>query len=156
LDRARDETDMKPHLYRFNATLHAMPPGVHPGEEVMLREVALATLKPTIAELYTPFPGTFEQTAARLEKQPRVFFEPDGSFVWGEGADAERWQIDGHLFDRAGRLLYVHLKGTCPADVFDHLLASVGWPRVNVMLQLQQEGYVLNEASFREFAASMF
>lgn len=146
---------MKPHLYRFNATLHAMPEGVHPGEEVMVRQIVLPTLKPTVAELYTPFPCTFETTAAILQRQQRVFFEPDGSFVWGEGADAERWQIDGHLFDRAGKLLYVHLKGTCPAEVFDHLLKSVRWPATTVMFQLQQEGYVLDEPSFRRFAASM-
>ena len=145
---------MNQNLFRFNATLHALPTGVQPGEEILLRQMALPTLKPTGAELYTPFNCTFEETAAVLEQQPRVFFEPDGSFVWGEGADAERWQIDGHLFDRGGRLLYVHLKGTCPAEVFDHLLASVSWPETPVMLQLQLEGYVLNEPTFRRFAAS--
>lgn len=144
---------MKPTLYRFNATLHALPRGVQPGEEVVLRHIALPTLQPSHGELYTPFSCTFEETASILEQQPRVFFEPDGSFVWGEGADAERWQIDGHLFDRGGRLLYVHLKGSCPAEVFDHLLASVCWPETAVMLQLQQEGYVLDEPAFRRFAA---
>ena len=145
---------MNANLYRFNATLHALPPGVSPGETVLLRQMNLPTLEPTIAELYTPFPGTFEETAAALEQHARVFFEPDGSFVWGEGADQERWQIDGHLFDRAGHLLYVHLKGTCPAEVFEHLLSSVGWPETAVMLQLQQEGYVLDEPTFRRFAAA--
>ena len=42
----------------------------------------------------------------RTEALPRMFFEPDGSFVWVAAADAETpWQIDGLLSDRAGRLI---------------------------------------------------
>lgn len=143
---------MTASLYRFNATLHALPAGVPAGEQATIRQLSLPTLLPSTAELYTPFACTFEETAAVLEQNPRVHFELDGSFVWGEGVDAERWQIDGHLFDRAGKLLYVHLKGTCPAEVFDRLLAAVNWPQTAVMLQLQQEGYVLDEPAFRQYA----
>lgn len=141
-------------MFRFNATLHNLPGEVPRGDAVSLRGLSLPTLTPATAELYTSFGCTFEETAARLERHPRVHFELDGSFVWGEGAGAERWQIDGHLFDRGGKLLYAHLKGTCPGEVFDHLLSTVGWPQSAVMLQLQQEGYVLDEATFRRYASA--
>ena len=47
----------------------------------------------------------------------RIQLELDGSFVWvGAG-----WQLDGMMYDRGERLLYVDLKGNCPKAAWDRL-----------------------------------
>jgi hypothetical protein len=56
------------------------------------------------------------------------------------------------LFDRNGRLLFVDLKGSCPADQFDRLLSAFGWPETPVMFQLTREAVFLDEVEFRGFA----
>ena len=73
-----------------------------------------------------PLPLTFEQVADRLRECDRLFFEEDGSFVWtGEQRVPERsperspekgqrWQVDGMVYDAAGQVQYIDLKGTCP------------------------------------------
>ena len=98
------------------------------------------------------FPVTFEQAEAALAALPRLFIEPDGSFVW-VADDAQRlWQVDGNLYDRNGRLLYVEVKGSCPAAAFDRLLRAVGWPDVPLAFQLVREAVYLDEAGFRRYA----
>ena len=58
---------------------------------------------------------------------PRMFIEPDGSFVWvSTDAVQPTWQVDGSLYDRNGRLLYTELKGTCSRDPFQSLLGALG------------------------------
>ena len=59
-----------------------------------------------------------------------MFCEPDGSFVWVSSQGEPAWQLDGNLYDRNSRLLFVDLKGTCPRGAFDQLMtASDGPPR---------------------------
>jgi hypothetical protein len=95
---------------------------------------------------------SFEQAADRLQQLSRLFFEPDGSFVWvGQDGD-RRWQVDGQLTDRDGRLLYAELRGTCPSQAFDRLLAALGWPKTPLVFQLTRDGTFLDEAQFRRFA----
>lgn len=71
------------------------------------------------------FDVTFEEVCAAFEAWPRMFVEPDGSFVW-VGAAAGRpntWQLDGQLFDRAGKVLLIELKGDCPQSALEQILA---------------------------------
>jgi hypothetical protein len=103
--------------------------------------------------LATRFQVSFEEAGARLEQLERLFFEPDGSFVWASPRSEEAWQIDGNLFDRDGRLLFVDLKGNCPQQKFDQLLSAFGWPDTPVMFQLAREAVFLDEVEFRKFAA---
>jgi hypothetical protein len=56
------------------------------------------------------------------------------------------------LYDRAGRLLYVDLKGACPPERFDQLLRAVGWPDAGVMFQITAAAVFLDEAEFRRWA----
>lgn len=105
------------------------------------------------------FAFTWEEAAARLERLPRMIFELDGSFVISgnyerAGAsstptDVNRWQVDGHLFDFAGRLYRVELHGRCPPAVFDDLLVCVGWPAQRVLFEMVREGVTLDEEGFR-------
>jgi hypothetical protein len=144
-------------MLSFQATLHARSPDVTPGISLELRGLTLPTLIVPPAALAHPFAITFEEAAMALESLDRMFVEPDGSFVWVSsqvpGNDkTERWQIDGNLFDRNGRLLMVDLKGTCAEVDFDRLLSALGWPTTPVMFQLAREAVFLDEANFGSYA----
>ena len=98
---------------------------------------------------------TWEQTAARLEQLPRMIFEPDGSFVAsGDDEHGGRWQVDGHLFDFAGRLHRVELRGACPAAELDRLMRCVGWPEQPLAFEMVRDGRLVDEAEFRRHAAA--
>jgi hypothetical protein len=81
-----------------------------------------------------------------------MFCEPDGSFVWVSSQGEPAWQVDGNLYDRNERLLFVDLKGTCPPREFDRLLGALGWPSTALMFQLTREAVFLDEAEFRRHA----
>jgi hypothetical protein len=115
-----------------------------------------------------PFACTWEDAATLLEQLPRMIFELDGSFVVsGERERAQRagpsppptetstrWQVDGHLFDFAGRLHRLELHGDCPPAAFDKLLECVGWPRQPLLFELVREGILVDEQAFRTRASS--
>lgn len=96
-----------------------------------------------------PFACTWETAAAALEALPRMIFEPDGSWIWSGGAGSERWQVNGHLFDFAGRLHRVELHGACPRKEFDQLLTCFGWPEELLTFELVREGVRVSEDEFR-------
>ena len=102
-----------------------------------------------------PLSVTFDQALAALGDLPRLFIEPDGSFVWRGTTEAgETWQIDGYLIDRGDVLDYMDLKGTCPAERLDGVLAALGWPQSPVAFQLPRLGQFLTEEEFRRQAAT--
>lgn len=129
-------------------TIHAAPTGdcaatVREVQGQLLRvwEVSAAALPPLSV--------TFEQVAERLSALPRMFFEPDGSFVWVSNAPPS-WQLDGQLQDRGPALDYVELKGVCPAADWERLLATLGWPEQKLLFQLVREGIFLDEPALRQ------
>lgn len=97
------------------------------------------------------FDRTFEQVADELSLLPRMFIEPDGSFVW-VSAGEPGWQLDGVLNDGAGHLWYAELKGRCPDAEFNRLLAALGWPQTPLCFQLVREAVWLDEPAFRRHA----
>ncbi len=101
-----------------------------------------------------PFTCTWEEVATALETLPRMIFEPDGSWIWSGGVGRDRWQVDGHLFDFAGRLHRVELHGECPSEAFDQLLRCIGWPDTTLLFEQVREGVRLDEAEFRRRTAS--
>jgi hypothetical protein len=102
-----------------------------------------------------PLAVSFEGAIAALELLPRLFIEPDGSFVWtGTSADGQPWQIDGNLIDRGDVLAYVEAKGRCQPEQFELLLAALGWPQTPLIFQLQRRGVLLDEREFRRQAAT--
>jgi hypothetical protein len=102
-----------------------------------------------------PLSVTFEQALAALERLDRLFIEPDGSFVWrGRLTDGGAWQVDGNLLDRGDCLAYAELKGGCPTEQLDMLLAALGWPGATLIFQLPLRGEYLDEVEFRRRAAS--
>jgi hypothetical protein len=102
-----------------------------------------------------PLAVTFDAALSAFECLPRMFIEPDGSFVWrGTTEDGETWQLDGNLIDRGPALAHVELKGTCPSERLDDVLCALGWPERAIAFQLPERGEILSEPAFRERAAS--
>jgi len=141
-------------LLEFHATIHPRPAGIAARRDVELHGRLVASLEVTSQQLYAGFPRTFEQVGAELEMLPRMLLEPDGSFVWSGEFDKRRWQLDGHLYDRHQRLLYLEAKGTCPNPALDELLPALGWPQNQVMFQLVRQAVALDEPAFRQVARS--
>ena len=139
-------------MYRFYVTLHARPASAAPGPAIELADRRLQSLAIAPAELAsTTFATSFEEARSQLDALPRMYTEPDGSFVWVSPHGDPAWQVDGNLYDRDGRLLFVDLKGTCPGDCFDRLLAALA-PGTATIFQLTREAVFLDEAEFRKHA----
>jgi hypothetical protein len=139
-------------MLTFHTAIHARTPEVSAGAKIELRGLQLSTLTIPPEALAATFPLSFEQAGAALEQLPRLYFEPDGSFVWVSAQGEPAWQVDGNLFDRAGGLLFVDLKGTCPSQQFEQLLRAFGWPGTAVLFQLLREAVFLDESEFRRYA----
>lgn len=135
----------------FHATVHVRPPDATTGRPIELAGRQFQTLQ-LAAPPNRPFDISFEDAAEALSELDRLFLEPDGSFVWVSPAGDLAWQLDGVLYDRAGHLLYVELKGTCHEQPFDRFLSALGWPRTTVMFQLVRAAVFLDEAQFRRQA----
>ncbi|MBN8624951.1 MAG: hypothetical protein J0M17_05615 [Planctomycetes bacterium] len=141
-------------MLSFNAVVHARPKHAHLDAGPSLRGLLIQRLE-TGGDVVGPgFPRSFEEVGESLETLERMFFEPDGSFVWVGSAEGQAWQLDGLLADRAGRLLYVELKGRCPPEVLDRILATFGRPEHGLMFQLVREAVFLDESEFRKYAAA--
>ncbi len=139
--------------YSFFVTVHAQPGVAVAGASVELHGTTLCTLGVSPEALATTtIACSFEEARERLEHLGRMFCEADGSFVWVSSQGEPAWQVDGNLYDRNGRLLFVDLKGTCPNDQFDRLLTALGWPATKLMFQLTREAVFLSEEEFRRFA----
>jgi hypothetical protein len=99
---------------------------------------------------FAPLNVGFDAALAALEILPRMFIEPDGSFVWrGATAEGQPWQVDGNLIDRGDVLAYVDVNGSCPEERFDELLRALGWPEAPLAFELTRRGQTLDEAAFR-------
>lgn len=72
----------------------------------------------------SPFEIDFESTLSGLSRLPRMFLEPDGSFVW-RPEDSRASQIDGMVYDAGGRVRYFEIKGQAPGRVWKQLLGSI-------------------------------
>ena len=141
-------------LYSFHTIAHAKPEECVAGQTVQIGTHEISTLVFPRAAMGKPFSVSFEEAAERLKHLERMDLEPDGYFLWNGGTAANRWQIDGHLYDRGQRLLMVGLKGTCPTQYFDHLLSAIGWPETPLMFELVQEDAYVDEAEFRRYAST--
>jgi len=142
-------------MYSFYVTVHALPGKATAGDEIDVagRKVRPLQVAPEALGT-TTMDFSFEAARTRLDELERMYTEPDGSFVWTSSHAECPWQIDGNLYDRDGRMLFVDLKGTCPAEQFDRLLQAFGWPEAKLMFQLTREAVFLDEAEFRRFAAA--
>lgn len=145
--------------YAFEITLQARPPEATAGPLVTDAWGTWPTLLVPKETLAIPMVVGFDEAIERLAAVERLYAEPDGSFVWacshdGSPSGRRRWQVDGNAYDRDGRVLLVDLKGSCPPDDFDRLLAAFGWPEQPLMFQLVRAATFLDEPTFRRHAAA--
>ena len=140
----------------FHVSIHVCPPPPLAMRPIELRGVAINALMPSSVGAATSFAVSFEEVLERLQTLPRMFVEPDGSWVWVSSHKPSQnepaWQLDGVLYDRAGYVLHMELKGWCPASALDLLLGTLGWPATPVMYQLVQEAIFLDDSEFRRLA----
>jgi hypothetical protein len=124
----------------FQITIHRL------AEDNLARPLDSATPR-------TSFAVTFEQVFAALEAWPRMFIEPDGSFVWvgqvtlADGTQAA-WQLDGHLYDRDERLLYLELQGTCPRTALEQILAVCQVTLVETLIEQRRAGTFMRGSEY--------
>ena len=139
-------------MYNFQAVIHALPAAATLESPVTVDGLPLAIVSAGQAMSHQQFAVSFEEAGESLEKLPRMYFERDGSFVW-VGTEPAAWQVDGVMYDRDGRLLYVEIKGSCPVEQFDQFLSALGWPATRLVFQLTQAAIFVAEAEFRRWAA---
>lgn len=140
-------------MYSFYVTIHAQPATAAPGPTLDLGGRQVRTLQVAHDEVAkTTMPVSFESAITALASLERMYCEPDGSFVWTSSQSESPWQVDGNLYDREGRMLFVDAKGSCPAERFDCLLSALGWPATKLMFQLTREAVFLDEEEFRRHA----
>lgn len=142
-------------LLRLHACIYGQPAIVGRESEQSIAGCRVTPLAAQQRDLLAAFSVTFDAAAAALSELPRLFFEPDGSFVWVSAAQEPAWQIDGLLYDRGPALAYIELKGTCPPEALDQLLSGIGWPESQLLFQLIREAVLLDEGDFRRVAAAM-
>ncbi len=70
-------------------------------------------------------PQSFENLAALLSTMPNMYFEMDGSFVWVDQQIFRTHQMDGMVYDRADKIEYVEIKGTCSTQQWQTLCQSL-------------------------------
>jgi len=136
--------------FQFHVSVHAQLLDASAGEGTIIRGVAAHPLKLSSPSLPIPLGISFEEASERLEQLPRMFLEPDGSFVWVSSSQDDQWQVDGVLYDRDGHLMFVDLKGTCPELVWNELLLAIGSDRTPLMFQLVREALFLDDTEFRK------
>lgn len=140
---------MPADLLAFDISLHARPPDAVPGGSHADAWGVWPVLDVPRASWAAPLAIAFDEALARLGAIERLYAEPDGSFVWTSPREGLAWQVDGNAWERAGRLVLVDLKGSCPEPAFDRLLAACGWPGQPVMMLLVRAAVFLDEPTFR-------
>lgn len=141
-------------MYAIDLRIQARAQGNIVRQRIKLDGKDYEILQLTPAQRAAAMTVSFELATERLQQLPRMFIEPDGAFVWVAQQGESPWQLDGCLYDRHNRMLYVDVAGTCPAERFDLLLAAVGWPESELVFQLRQDAVFLSESAWRRLAAS--
>ncbi len=131
----------------FHALMFARPAGELVTELVPIGDASWPSIRVPEEALHQGWLQTWEDTIDRLSQLPRLYTEPDGSFVWA----SEGGRLAGVLYDRAGRMCYAELFGDCTPEVLDQFLTACGSPVQRFVFQLPQAGINLAEDDFRAF-----
>lgn len=127
---------------------HARPALVSAGGSFTIGQQAFRAVSFDGAIELPAFAITFDHAIACLEELPRMFVEPDGSFVWVSSDEPTPWQLDGQLHDGQLGLMHVELKGAAPTDRWRELLSCFGWPNQSFVFQCVREGVFVDDATF--------
>jgi hypothetical protein len=90
-------------------------------------------------------PTSFEDAAQRLEQLEKLYFEPDGSFVW---SFPKGEQVFGMLYDSAGKLQYVELQGKTSLQTFRDIVDAIACGDRNLTTVTLPSGQVQDLQSF--------
>ena len=102
-----------------------------------------------------PLAVTFDSALSALAELPRMFIEPDGSFVWTSPSGVTPWQVDGTLVDAGTTLYYCELKGCCPVESLDQLLACLSDGTSKLVFEAVEQGAMMTEQEFRRSLTSL-
>jgi hypothetical protein len=141
-------------MLQFHTCIYARPREASSGQTRIVGRHEVMPIDAPPTELLSSGPLTFDQAADALAKLPRMFLEPDGSFVWAGGEEDSAWQLDGVLYDQGARLACVELRGRCPPAALDDLLSALGWPEAPLLFQLLPQGLLVSEEDFRRLAGA--
>jgi hypothetical protein len=103
--------------------------------------------QPAQAGAFAPVDVAFEELFEKLSSFPRLFIEPDGSFVWS-GEEPSHWRLEGMIYDDGARVQYLELKGTCPLPRWQALLAELRTAPERLSVNQLDSGRVTNAAEF--------
>ena len=140
-------------MYRFHASIHARPDDCLPGRPLKFAGTVFppAQFRPSGWAIVRS-PDRSKMWRPIWRGLPRMYIEPDGSFVWVSSHEERPWQIDGNLYDHLDRVRLVDVKGGCPVERFDQLLTTLGWPGAQLVFQLVRAAVFLDEPEFRRWA----
>ena len=143
-------------MYAFECSLHAPPDSDAPvsGEPLTDSSGQWPTLLIAQDQLSTPLLIGFDDVLNQLGNLPRLYAEPDGSFVWTSPQENTRWQVNGNLYERNDRVLFVEIKGSCPASEFDQLLACFLSDEKACVVQLTRPAVFVTVEVFRAHAGA--
>lgn len=91
----------------------------------------------------------YETVATQLAAIPRLYIEPDGSFVWVSSVDPD-YRIDGQTTDDGRQLLYVELRGRCDWKQFANVIEQFGVSTSDLIFQLLPEALLIKEPQLRQ------
>ena len=143
-------------MLKLHANVYVVPSDLSKGPEVILRGQSFPTIcglnsgPPLFVET---LPVTFEAMQQSLSQLEQCDYEPDGYFLVSGNQSSSFWRLNGHMHELNEKMHRVELNGECPAEVFDSVLVTMGWPSVELVFELVQEGVTLREADFRQWAS---
>ena len=143
-------------VYAFECSLHARPSNDSQEAETPLVDQwgQWPTLLVSQDQLSKPLPTEFDDAINKLNALPRLFAEPDGSFVWTSPHENLRWQVNGNLYEKNDNILFVELKGYCPQVEFDQLLACFLADENVCVIQLTRAAVFVSASVFRAHACA--
>ncbi len=103
---------------------------------------------PSVDPGWQGFGFSYECLAKRLSAVPRLFIEPDGSFVWVASADPAR-SISGQITDDGQQVVALELRGRCQWEEMTLILRELGWPEAKLVFQLLPWAVLVKTACFR-------
>ncbi|MCA9167505.1 MAG: hypothetical protein KDB23_07540 [Planctomycetales bacterium] len=139
----------------WHITIHAHPGKEVPQSSTAVRQRELLRLELPSEWLTLPMSLSFDTVLARLEQLPRLYIEPDGSFIWIGPQGPDQWKFDGQLHDSTGGLMTIELKVSGTDPELDAILGCLDWPEKAYVFQLVREGIYLDHAQVRQLLASV-
>jgi len=125
--------------------VHAAPERMLTCSEVTLGGHSLEALSLPTSWLSRPLAVSFDEVLSRLEQLPRLYIEPDGSFIWIGPTGPAEWKIDGQLHDSASGLMTIELKVEGDSPDLCAIFHCLDWPAESLVFQLVREGIYVDD-----------